>query len=185
MAEGGGEGEVFVFVVEDGHDVGEAVVEEADDVVDVLLAFVAVADDEDVFGDEPLGVELLDEVDVECRGGLEVDVVFEGFFEDEAEVAGLGAVAVVVGAFVVGLGYSDVEHALGTLYLRGYFGQIGYLEGCPVLLDDFHEGDVVEVELAVFRAEFILRKIEGLVDQIVVFIFHPSELVCLKNYYPS
>ena len=69
--------------------------------------------------------------------------------------------------------------ALGALYLRGDFGQISNLERSAVLLDDLHQRDVVEVEFAIFCAELILREIEGLVDQIVVFVFHPSEFVLL------
>ena len=94
-------------------------------------------------------------------------------------MARFGAVAIIVGAVVVGLGYCDIEHTLGALYLRGDFGQISNLERSAVLLDDLHQRDVVEVEFAIFCAELILREIEGLVDQIVVFVFHPSEFVLL------
>jgi hypothetical protein len=37
----------------------------------------------------------------------------------------------------------------------------------------------VEVEFAVLGVELVLREIEGLVDQIVVFVFHRSEFVLL------
>lgn len=161
-----------MFVVDDGDDVVEAVFVEVGDVVDILLAFEAVADDEDVLVDETAVVEFLYEVDIECAGGFEIDVVFEGFFHDEAEVAALGAVAVVVGAFVVGLGDGDVEEPLGALNLGAYFGQIGDLQRGSVLLNDFHEGDVVEIEFAVFGAEFVLGEFERLVDQIVILVLH-------------
>ena len=78
----------------------------------------------------------------------------------------------VVGAFVVGLGYGYVEHAFGPLDLTAYLGQIGNLERGSVLFDDFHERDVVEVELAIFGAKFVLRKLKCLVDEVVVLVFH-------------
>ena len=92
-------------------------------------------------------------------------------------MARLGAIAIIVSAFVVGLGNGHVEHAFGTLYLRRDFGQIRYLQRRSVLFDNLHKGNIVEIEFTVLRAEFILGKIEGLIDQIIIFIFHPSELV--------
>ena len=117
VVEGAVEGVVFVLVVEDGDDVVEAVAEDAHDVFYVLVFLEAVADDDFVLVDEALRVQLLDEVDVECRRGFEVDVVFQCLLEDEGEVAALGAVAVVVRSAVVGLGDGYVEQTLGPLYL--------------------------------------------------------------------
>ena len=116
---------ILIFVVEDGYYVVEPIGEKADDILDILLSFVSVADDEDVLVEQLLLIQLLYEVDVECRRSLEVDVVFECFFQHKAEMAGLGAIAIVVVALVVGLCYSYVEHAFGALYLGGYFGQVG------------------------------------------------------------
>ena len=79
-------------------------------------------------------------------------------------MAGLGAVAVVVAPLIVGLGDGNVEHTFGTLDLGGYLGQVGYLERSSILLDDFHERDVVEIEFAFFGAKFILWEVEGVVD---------------------
>ena len=70
------------------------------------------------------------------------------------------------------LGHGVAEHPLGPLYLGRYLGQVRYLEGCPVLLDDIHHVDVVHVEDAVFYTEFVLREVKGLADQVDVFVLH-------------
>ena len=101
-----------------------------------------------------------------------MDVVLQGLLKYEGEVRALGAVAVVVVSLVVDLGHGHVEHPLGPLYLGGYFGQIRYLQRCAVLLDDVHHRDVVKIESPVFYAEFVLRKLEGLLDQIDVLVLH-------------
>ena len=40
------------------------------------------------------------------------------------------------------------------------------------MFDDLHERYVVKVEFPVFSAEFVLRKLEGLVDQIKILVSH-------------
>ena len=101
-----------------------------------------------------------------------MDVVLQGFLKHEGEVRTLGTVAVMVVALIVHLGHGHVEHPLGPLYLGGYFGQIRYLQRRTVLLDDVHHRDVVKIEGPVFYAEFVLRKLEGLLDQIDVLVLH-------------
>ena len=164
VLQGGVKGMELVFVVEDGDDILESLVVEVDDVFDVDVFLESVTNDHFLLVNQPLGVEFLDEVDVESRGGFEVDVVLEGFFEHEGEVARLGAVAVVVGAPVVGLCDGDVEETFGALYLRAYLGEVGDFERCSILFDDFHQRNVMEIEFAVLGAEFVLREVESLVN---------------------
>ena len=45
-------------------------------------------------------VQLMDDLEIECRGGLYIDLVFKYFFHDEAEVRAFRAIAVEVIAFV-------------------------------------------------------------------------------------
>ena len=40
------------------------------------------------------------------------------------------------------------------------------------MFDDFHKRDVMEHEFAIFGAKFILWKLESLVDEVVVLVFH-------------
>ena len=154
----------FVLVVEDGYHVAEPVVEDVDNVLYVLLFFETVTDDDLVFIYQTLGMKLLYQVDVEGARGLEVDVVFQCLFHHKAEVAALGTIAVIVCAFVIGLGDGNVEHPLGPLDLRADLGQVGDLERGAVLLDYLHQRNVVEVQFAIFGSEFVLREFEGLVD---------------------
>ena len=118
---------VLIHVVEDGHDVVPAVVVKSHDVLQIGESFVTVAYDELVFINQSLIVKFLYQIDVEGRGGLEVDIVLECLLKDETEVAGFGTIAVIVAALIVGLGNGDIEHAFGALYLGGDFGQVGYL----------------------------------------------------------
>ena len=119
---------------------------------------------EDVLVYQSAVVELLYEVDVEGRGGFEVNVVFESLLKHKAEMARFGTVAIVVAALIVSLGNSHVKHAFGSLYLRGDFGQICNLQRRTVLLDSLHQRNVVEIEFALLGAKFILWKVESLID---------------------
>ena len=162
----------LLLVVQHGDRVGEPVVDELGDVLDILRAFESVADDVPVLVDDAAVVEGVDDMDVVGRGGFEVDVVLHGLFEHEGEVARLGAVAVVVRPLVVDLGHRHVEHALGAVDLLGDLRQVGDLERSSVLFDEFHEGDVMEIELVVLDGELVLREVERLFDQIDVLVFH-------------
>ena len=168
---------IFVFVVEHWYHVAEAVFVDADDVFDVLFFLEAVADDDFLLVDKPLCMQFLYQVDVESRRGLEVDVVLQGLLEHEGEVTALGAVAIVVSASVVGFCDGHVEQALGALYLRADLGQVGDFQRCAILLDDFHQRYVVEIEFAVLGAEFVLRKVESLVNQVVILVLHVNRFV--------
>ena len=162
------------LVVQHGDGVGESVVYELGDVLDILRALESVADDVAVLVDDASVVEGVDDVDVVGRRGLEVDVVLHRLLEHEREVARLGAVAVVVRALVIDLGHRHVEHALGSVDLLRDLGQVGDLERRAVLFDQLHERNVVEEQLAVLDRELVLREIERLFDQVNVLVFHGS-----------
>jgi hypothetical protein len=159
----GEEGKLFA-VVQHGNDVGPAVVHETGDVLQVLRAFVSVANDKMVFGNLAFVVEGFDQIDVEGAGRFEVDVVFEGLFHDKTEVAALGAITKVVAAFVVDLGHGHIEHAFRPLDVGADFRQVGHLQWSPILLDEFHQGNVVPMEGVVLNVEFVLGPFKGLFD---------------------
>lgn len=169
----------LVLVVENRDDIVESFIEDVDNVLDVLFFLESVADDDLVFVDKFLRVQFLYKVDVECAGGLQIDVVLQSLFHNKAEMAALGAVAVVIAAFVVSLGDGDIEHPLGALDLGTNLRQIGYLERSAVLFDYFHQWDVVEIELAVLSPEFVLWEFKGLVNQVVIFVSH--RLCCFSD----
>ena len=103
-----------------------------------------------------------------------MDVVLQGLFQYEGEVRTLGTVAVMVVALIVHLGHGHIEHPLGPLYLRGYFWQIRYLQRRAVLFDDIHHRNIVEIQSSVLYTEFVLRKLEGLLNQIDVLVLHDA-----------
>ena len=103
-----------------------------------------------------------------------MDVVLHGLFQHEREVARLGAVAIVVRTLVVDLRHRHVEHALGAVDLLGDLRQVGDFERSSVLFDQFHQRNVVEIQLVVLDGELILREIERLFDQVDVLVFHGS-----------
>ena len=155
---------ILVLVVEHWDYIVETIGIKIDNVFDILLAFVAIADDEDVLVEQFLFVELLYQVDVESRRSFEIDVVFQRLLEYKTEVTGFGTIAIIVGAGIIGFCDSDVEHAFGPLDLRGDFRQICNLQRRTVLLDNLHQRNVVEIEFALLGAKFILWKIESLID---------------------
>ena len=69
-------------------------------------------------------------------------------------------------------GDSYVEETLGALYLGADLRQVGDLQRCAVLFDDFHQRYVVEIQLAFLSAEFVLREVKSLVNQVVILILH-------------
>ena len=99
-------------------------------------------------------------------------VVLQGLVYHEGELGTLGAVAVMVFALIIGLGHSHLEQALCPLDLRGNLGKITDFQRRAILLDNLHEVNVVEHQVSVHYHEFILREIEGLINQVDVFVFH-------------
>ena len=164
----------FLLVVQDGNRVGESVVHQLSDVLHILRTLESVADDVAVLVYDAAVVEGVDDVDVVCRRGFEVDVVLHRLLQHEREMARLGAVAVVVRTLVIDLGHRHVEHALGAVDLLRNFRQIGDFQRCSVLFYQLHERNVVEEQLAVLDGKLVLRKIERLFDQIDVLVFHVS-----------
>ncbi|CCZ97356.1 unknown [Alistipes sp. CAG:53] len=164
----------LLLVVQHGDRVRETVVDELGDILDVLRAFETVADDVAVLVDDAAVVEGVDDVDVVGRRGFQMDVVLHGLFQHEREVARLGAVAIVVRTLVVDLRHRHVEHALGAVDLLGDLRQVGDFERSSVLFDQFHQRNVVEIQLVVLDGELILREIERLFDQVDVLVFHGS-----------
>ena len=103
-----------------------------------------------------------------------MDIVLQGLLEYEGEMRTFGAVAVVVIALIVNLCHGDIEHSLRSLYLRGDLRQIRYLQRCAVLSDDIHHRDIVKIKCSVFYTEFVLWKLEGLLNQIDVLVLHDA-----------
>ena len=101
-----------------------------------------------------------------------MDVVLEGLVHHEGELRTLGAVAVVILSLVVRLGHSHLEQTFGPLDLRRNLGEVRQLQGGAVLLDDFHQVDVVEKQIAVRHHEFVLREVKGLVNKVYVLVLH-------------
>lgn len=162
----------LLLVVQHGDRVDEAVVHQLGDVLHVLRALEPVADDVTVFVDDAAVVERIDYMYVVCRRRFQVDVVLHGLLQYEREMARLGAVTIVVRAFVVDLRHRHVEHALGAGdLLRDLRGDV-ILSGVPYCLISSMSGMFMEIQLVVFDRELILREVERLFDEVDVLVFH-------------
>ena len=113
----------LVLVVQYGNDVFPALLAQGGDVLDVLGAFEAVANDiQFVFLHGTVLFQGPDKVQVIGRRGFQVNVVLEGLVHHKSELGTLGAVAVVVLPPVIGLGHGHLEQTLGPLDLRRNLG---------------------------------------------------------------
>ena len=113
-------------------------------------------------------------MDIVGRRRFEIDVVLERLLQHEREVRALGAIAIVIAAFIVNLGHRHIEQAFGALNLRSNLRQIGYLQRRSVLLDYVHQRNLVKIQFVVRHRKLILRKLESLLDQIDILILHQS-----------
>jgi hypothetical protein len=84
----------------------------------------------------------------------------------------LGAIAIVVFAFVFVLFHRIAKPVLGAFDVVGNGRQISKFERCAVLFDEFHQVDFVELEIVFVERKFLLRKIISLVDQVKIFGVH-------------
>ena len=86
----------------------------------------------------------------------------------------LGAVAIVIGTLVIDLRHRYVEHAFGAVDLLGNLRQVGDRERRSVLFAEFHERNIVEIQLEILYRELVLREVERLLDQVDVLVFHKA-----------
>ena len=103
-----------------------------------MRTFETVTENVCVGFEESVFVQIFENIHVESRRSLYVDVVFEHLFHHEREMRRLGAVAIVVVSLIIDLSHSYIECTAGTLYVLSYLGQIGYAERCAILFDDVH-----------------------------------------------
>ena len=132
----------------------------------------SVAYDVNVLVNQSALIKRIDDMDVVGRRCLEIYLVLQGLFQHEREMRTFRTVTVIVGTLVIDLGHRHVEHALGTVYLLRYLRQIGDFQRRPVLLDNIHQRDFVEVEFVILHRKFILWELERLFDKVDVLVFH-------------
>ena len=117
-----------------------------------------------------------------------MDVVLQCLLKDKCKMGTLGAVAIMIGAFVIYLGHCHIEHSLCSLDLARYLREISDFKRGPILVYHVHHRNIVEEKVAVFYPKFGLRPVKSLFDQIDVLVLHnanPSKLVCLFLSNPS
>ena len=102
-----------------------------------------------------------------------MDIVLQCLLENEFELRTLRTVTIVVLSFVAYLAHGIAEHPLGSLNLAGNLRQISDFQRCTIFFDNVHHVDVIDNQGSVFNPELVLRKIEGLSDQVDVFVLHP------------
>ena len=80
-----------------------SLVEHRGDVLDVLWSLEAVADDYQVFIDKFVLLQFADQVQVVCRGCLQMDIALESLLDDKLELGTLCAVAIVMVTLIADL----------------------------------------------------------------------------------
>src|SRR5690606_6711555 len=91
----------FLIVVDDRDTVPVPPIDQGGNVLDVLVSFEPVADHKGVLTDLAILLQVIDNIDVKGRGGLDVNVVFQGLVQNMLEMGAFGTVTVVVGTFVI------------------------------------------------------------------------------------
>ena len=164
----------LLLIIDDRNRILKAAVDQRGDVFDILRTLESVAYDVNALIDHAAVVQRIDDMDIVGRRRFEIDVVLERLLQHEREVRALGAIAIVIAAFIVNLGHRHIEQAFGALNLRSNLRQIGYLQRRSVLLDYVHQRNLVKIQFVVRHRKLILRKLESLLDQIDILILHQS-----------
>ena len=102
-----------------------------------------------------------------------MNVIFEGFLQNETEVAGFSAIAIGVSTLVLMLLDAVSENPFRILDILTDFRQIGEFKRGTELLDYIGEGYFIEEELIIFHPEFWSGEIKGLLYEVDV-TFHIS-----------
>ena len=162
----------LLLIVYHRNGIGETAVYQVGDVLHILRTLEPVAYDVNVLVNQSALIKRIDDMDVVGRRCLEIYLILQGLFQHEREMRTFRTVTVIVGTLVIDLGHRHVEHALGTVYLLRYLRQIGDFQRRPVLLDNIHQRDFVEVEFVILHRKFILWELERLFDKVDVLVFH-------------
>jgi hypothetical protein len=101
-----------------------------------------------------------------------VDVAFERFFHYEAEVRAFGAITIIVFPFILVLLESCGKHFFSLVYLHADLGQVTYLQGGAVFVDERLYVNAVELQVTVFELEIFLGENKCLLYEVVVRIIH-------------
>ena len=101
-----------------------------------------------------------------------MNIIFQRFVHDEREVISLGAIGISIIAGVGVFFYRVFEKRFRFLDLRADFWKVGEAERRAELFYKLHEGNLIKQELVIFDLEAILRKVEGLLDEVNVSVVH-------------
>ena len=102
-----------------------------------------------------------------------MDIVFERLAQNETVMRTFGAIAVIVRSMVIVLAHRFGKDIFGPLNVFRNARQISQPQGRTVFFDQPHQVDPVKSEVVPFEAEFLLREIERLVDEVYITCFHP------------
>jgi hypothetical protein len=139
----------------------------------VQFPLEAVADDVGILGDFSFGIKTSNQGNIERRGSLDVDVVFQSLIQHKAEMGGLSAVAVRIFSLVIVRLHRIAKIGLGILDAFRNLRQIGQFERRAIGFDDLHQIDSVEKEFIILYMKLLGRKIKRLLDQVNVSVHLP------------
>jgi hypothetical protein len=93
-------------------------------------------------------------------------------------VRALGAVTIIVFAFIFVLFDGIGKHPLGFVDLHPDFWKIGQLHRRTILVDQAFDIKPVKEQVVVLYHKIFLRKVEGLVHQVGVTVIHQLIMSC-------
>src|SRR5690606_12089910 len=90
----------------------------------------------------------------------------------------LRAVTIFVFPAVIIVDNSPLEPQAGLLDFLAYNGQVREFQGCPIRLDQFHEIDIMEIELILIDLKSFLRETYAQIKKFLVALHLFFNLVC-------
>ena len=162
----------LLVIVNDRDTVPVSLVYQPGNIADIGIPLETVAQHIGVRTYKAFPLQILHNIDIKSRGGLDVDVVFKGFLQDVLKMGALRAIAIVIPPRVVVLFHGIGKPGLGPVYVLGNFGEVGKFKRTAVGADQVHQGHPVKFQARGPQVEFLCGEIVCLINQISIGDIH-------------
>ena len=160
------------LIIQHGDHIFKAVIEQLGDAGGIILLLEAVAYNMNILIDLFSFVKGIDDIDIVSVRSFQVNIVLQRFFYNEAEMRALGAIAVMVFAFVFVLFKCVLKQLLGLIDLHADLGEIRDLQRRAILIDQGFNIHIIVEQVLILQLESFLRKVEGLLYKAFISIIH-------------
>jgi hypothetical protein len=113
-------------------------------------------------------VKLLDDLNIISIRGFQMNIAFQRFLYYKTEMRALGAITIIIFAFVFMFFECHCKHLLGLLYLHANFRQVGKLHRRAVFDDQGFQIKAIKVEVPFFYFDAFLGEMKCLFYQVKV-----------------